>query len=308
MEAQLPLDQRRFFRDQLREARAAALLDGEGFHSIVSSLERLGSMLNPAGKSLGQFQSQLLMVARKATSAPVDGDDRGTYTPLDALFAAVREGRNDAVHQGAYARHLVRHCVELALFVEEGLMAGANRVVDYMVRTPACAEAWQPIALARQQMLTNSFSYLPIWFEDRWHLLSDHAVASYLADSSNPREAVRQRIGAACERGELLLERAVAVDTSVEVREALKVCGGRPVLVVDDHRLLGIVTPFDLLEGERPPWVSPALVLIKAAVSIRSADDGFGGSREAVHSHLLLIRQIVPRREPDVPAFHNWIG
>lgn len=33
--------ERRFFRDQLREARAAALLDAEGFHPIVAAHERL---------------------------------------------------------------------------------------------------------------------------------------------------------------------------------------------------------------------------------------------------------------------------
>ncbi len=214
----------------MREARATALLDGEGFQLIVSSLERLGSILNPGGKNLGQFREKLLMVARDAKAAPVDEDDRGTYTPLDVLFAAVREGRNDAVHQGAYARHLVRHCVELALFVEEGLMAGANRVVDYMVRTPACAEAWQPIALARQQMLTNSFSYLPIWWKNQWHLLSDHAIASYLTESANPREAVRKRIAAACEQGVLTLERAVVVDASFGSAKLSKCGEGAPSL------------------------------------------------------------------------------
>jgi len=42
MNITLPSEERRFFRDQLRRARAVALLDGEGFHPIVAALERLG--------------------------------------------------------------------------------------------------------------------------------------------------------------------------------------------------------------------------------------------------------------------------
>jgi hypothetical protein len=54
MEIQLQLGQRRFFRDQLREARSIALLDGEGFQAIVSALERLGFRFRPP-KSSGEL-------------------------------------------------------------------------------------------------------------------------------------------------------------------------------------------------------------------------------------------------------------
>jgi hypothetical protein len=247
METNLPPKQRRFFRDQLREARAGALLDSEGFHPIVAAFERLGAILNSKGVSLGHYRDSLLMVARRAKAVPSEHDDRGTYTPLEVLFTVVKDGRNDAVHQGAYARHLVRHCIELALHIEEGLMADSKSVADFMVRVPTCAEAWQPVALARQQMLTNSFSFLPIWFGEQWQLLSDHAIALYLSESPNQRDAVRDRISEACESGALVLAPAVVVEPEMEVRQALQICHGRPVLIVEAGRLVGIATPFDLL-------------------------------------------------------------
>lgn len=149
--------------------------------------------------TLGDYKDLLLQLARRADAAPDEDDERAIYTPLEVLFAAVKEGRNDAVRQGAYARHLVRHCVELAIH-EEGLMADSRCVADFMVRKPASAEPWQPVALARQQMLTNSFSHLLIWIDNQWHLLSDHAIARFLAASTNPRQAVRERIAGRANR------------------------------------------------------------------------------------------------------------
>src|SRR5262249_10033115 len=119
---ELTCDERRFFRDQLREARAEALLDGEGFLPIVAAVERLGSMINPTGKNLGQFKDPLVAIARRGAVASITASGRGYFTPPEVLFTVVKDGRNDAVHQGAFARHLVRHCVELALLLEKGLM------------------------------------------------------------------------------------------------------------------------------------------------------------------------------------------
>jgi len=243
----LRAEERRFFRDQLRQARAVALLDGEGFHPIVAALERLGSILNPVGKNLGQFREPLLALARRGKFAPGLDDQRGFYTPLEVLFVAVRNGRNDAVHQGAYARHLVRHCIELALHIEDGLMADSKCIADYMVRDPACAQPWQPIALARQQMLTHSFSHLPILFQEQWGLLSDYAIALYLSSSVNPGQALRARIAEACDTSALALEKAVVVSPETSLAQALELGAGRPVLVVEDGRLVGIATPFDFL-------------------------------------------------------------
>ena len=239
----LTVEERRFFRDQLRDARSTALLDAEGYHPIVTALERLGSALDPTHNGLGQFQDVLLEVTREAWADDEAGD---ACASAEVLFTAVRNGRNEAVHQGVYARHLVRHCVELALLIEEGLMAGSQRVSDFMVRGAVCVEPWHQVGFARQQMLTNSFSYLPIFVEGAWKMVSDHAVASYRANSAKPREALRQRIAVAA-RDALFLEPAVVVGPETPVPEAIKVSRGKPVLIVEEEHLIGIATPFDFL-------------------------------------------------------------
>jgi predicted transcriptional regulator len=243
----LTADEKRFFRDQLRAARAGALLDAESFYPLVAALERLGAALMPTGKNLGAFRDDLLSVAGQAPASPVDSDDRANFMPLDVLFLAVKNGRNDAVHQGAFARHLVRHCVQLALLVEDGLMADSRCVADFMVRDAVCAEPWQQVAVARQRMLIGSYSYLPIWISDEWRLLSDHAVASYLVSAAKPVEAIRKRISTVFETQELALEPAVVLDPDTSVAEAIKTSLGRPVIVVQGGRLVGIATSFDFL-------------------------------------------------------------
>lgn len=68
-------------------------------------------------------------------------------------------------------------------------------VGDLMVRSPVIAEDWQPISFVRQAMLTNSFSYLPLFIEGRWKLLSDFFIARYLqkAESKSQRRALMAR-------------------------------------------------------------------------------------------------------------------
>jgi hypothetical protein len=243
----LSLEERRFFRDQLRDARAVAHRDLEGFAPLVAAIERLGAALAPGKFGMGQFRDSLLEMAQKGCGAGSMHDARALFTPTTLLFEVVRTGRNSAVHEGAYARHLVRHCVELAIHIEDGLMAQSEVISDFMVRTPICAEPWHPVAFARQQMLASSFSNLPIWLGDAWHLLTDQSIASYLSDRASRNQRSRQTVQAACKVGELSLEPAVVVSPSISVAEALTESKGRPLLVVEHERLLGIATPFDFL-------------------------------------------------------------
>lgn len=46
-----------------------------------------------------------------------------------ALYDLVEQGRNEALHQGAFARHLAEHAIELALALEDALANGDRRVV-----------------------------------------------------------------------------------------------------------------------------------------------------------------------------------
>ncbi len=61
-------------------------------------------------------------------------------------------------------------------------MSNTTTVADSMVRDPICAELWQPLSLVRQQMLANSFSYLPVLREDgAYGLVADLSIARALS-------------------------------------------------------------------------------------------------------------------------------
>ncbi|MFD2453986.1 hypothetical protein [Ideonella paludis] len=77
------------------------------------------------------------------------------------------------MHTGAYARHVAADAVALCLILEDALMVQGKSekqvkrltVGDFMVSTPVVVHHWQTVEHARQLMLLNSFSYLPIWHE-----------------------------------------------------------------------------------------------------------------------------------------------
>lgn len=251
-----------YFRDQLREARAIALRDAEAFEEIVYSVERLGSTLTNRIGTLGshEYRTAIAQLARQSPLAeelPLQWRDCHIpcHIPFQALYRSVQDARNDALHQGAFARHLTIHAVQLALVLEDALVHDLTTVGDYMVPNPVCAAGWQPVGFIRQAMLANSFSYLPVRIESSqqvaWHLISDYAVAQYLQngnrDDRKKRLAtlLRDALGAGIEP---VLAPMCTADTPIA--DALTKSKGGPVLV---HRkdsideLLGIVTPFDLL-------------------------------------------------------------
>ena len=168
-----------FYRDQLREARYAALADAEGFGQLCFAIELLGSRLCGAKLSLGKYEKCLKCLAANALNA-----DR-----FDALYRRVLDARNDAMHTGAYARNAAQAAVQLSLILEEGLMNKFDlTVADFMVTTPVYVEDWHTLGYARQLMLVNSFSYLPIFHGDKWHLISDMAMAQFFQRLKNSDE------------------------------------------------------------------------------------------------------------------------
>ena len=56
------------------------------------------------------------------------------HTSFCDLFDELKDARNDAVHQGAHARILTDHAVELAIILEDALMSKFSRVSQFMVR------------------------------------------------------------------------------------------------------------------------------------------------------------------------------
>src|SRR5437867_4941051 len=170
------------YRDELRDARAAVLRDSEAFPEILFAIERTGAALTGRSGSFDRYRSAFMELARRSALANRIAGDRS----VGRLYDLVQHGRNEALHQGAFARHLADHATQLALVLEDALMSGSDRIADYMVRTPVVAQLWQPLRVVRHQMLSNSFSFLPLLtVAKEWHLVSDFAVARVLRKAGN---------------------------------------------------------------------------------------------------------------------------
>jgi len=139
-------------------------------------------------------------------------------------------------------------------------MANVKRTVGgVMVKSPITVEHWQPVAHARQLMLMHSFSYLPIRYENDWHLLSELHLARYLC-TSNAQKAVRlgRTIAEAVRESPKLqlikIDAAALLSADQAIEKLLNDAHHeqRPTLwlVIDkaqqDH-LAGVLSPFELM-------------------------------------------------------------
>lgn len=254
-------EQRVFFRDLLREARYAALADAEGFQQMCFAIEALGKHLKPEGNGLGPRREALHTLASQSKLLPATDECDRAIKSFDALFVALKDARNDAMHTGAYARHVAADAVALCLILEDALMVQGKSeeqvkrltVGDFMVSTPVVVHHWQTVEHARQLMLLNSFSYLPIWHEKKWWLISDIAMAKYLRPEWPAKDRLKKTLGDA-RQGEdcLLFASTKPVWQSTPVSELLvgrRQSGlwlvrkkGYPV----DH-LVGVLSPSELM-------------------------------------------------------------
>lgn len=245
------------FRDELRAARAEVLKDGESFTGIIHAVERLGSLLHKEIANLGKYEPYLAKLAANsalATTVPEALPD--CHATFARLYHLVREARNSAMHQGAYARHLATNAIALALVLEDALVDDPLQIGDFMVRAPVCASKWQPLSFIRQTMLANSFSFLPVEIADgstkHWMLVSDYAVASYLCAASDKKERERrlcETLGNAVTSGGIALKKAFVCEPRMSPVDVLAKCDGLPVVVCTrgSQEIVGIATPFDLL-------------------------------------------------------------
>lgn len=236
----------RRYRDLLREARSVAQRDGEAFAGIIQVVERLGMQRKGEVGDLGKYQEDLCQLAEISPLAK----GSSARSSFRSLYANVRIARNDAMHVGAKARWLTSRAVELALVLEDALMSDAGEARDYMVQPVAVAEGWQLISDVRQVMLANSFTYLPVRAGGKWFLISDLIIARYLwatGDAGERRLKMAQSLDDAIEAKGIALQPAPVCDPSSGISNVLEISNGRPVLVCDGGRLIGIVTPFDVL-------------------------------------------------------------
>ena len=199
MSRTLEREEKVYFLNLFRQARAKVLRDAEAADAIIHVLEKLGMFLDGEMKCLGEYEGQIKSVAcRSLLARKVPKELKEFHIPFAELYRSVREARNAAMHEGAYARHLATHAVKLALVLENALMNGLDLVRDLMVPNPVCAEMWQPLSFIRQTMLENSFSYLPVRTsvdpQAPWKLVSDASLARYLRAASEGEEMKKRLV------------------------------------------------------------------------------------------------------------------
>jgi predicted transcriptional regulator len=242
-----------FFLDQLRSARAAALADAEGFHAILRVLELYGQLLKGKVSGLRVYEPMIFKLASVSPLA-VDLPSQwpGCHTEFSALYGELRNARNDAMHQGAYARTLTGHAVELAIILEDALMSNIATVSQFMVRDVVEAKPWQPVSYVRQQMLAHAYSFLPIWYQNVWRLIPDYTIARYLrSTTASPRSRrLGKTVSNAVEEKMLELITANIVSPDARVDKILHRITEQPLLVIDSAHedvLVGVLTASDVL-------------------------------------------------------------
>jgi CBS domain-containing protein len=245
----LTMSQRVDFLGRLRGARALVLRDSESFREASTVLEHIGQVIGGTiGNGLKDHETAIVGLAA--------GAGQEDEAAVRRLFNVVREARNKAVHDGAYARHLNSRLVDLLLMLEEAIMTNMNRVEDLMVRTPVSAEPWHLVSHVRKLMLTNSFSWIPV-FQDkpsRWMLLRDAALMKWIRSEPNKKkqgERLAMPVSDAISQHKLDVKGAICCSRDVLISVILAQMDERPMLVTEriqgQERLLGIITAFDLL-------------------------------------------------------------
>jgi CBS domain-containing protein len=256
------------FSNQLRAARLKVLADAEAFEEVCHAIEEVGRHLTKEKLAdigeygnLGKYREPLSEFVREygALAGRTDDDLNCMLLPsFEKAYTWVKDARNDAVHTGAFARHLTGHAITLAIILEDALGQKLKPVVsEFMASNPVCVEAWQPVGFVRNQMLANSFSCLPALFEDGWHIVTGRDIVAYLRTGS---EALDRKI-ATNQRTQLLakplgeslpgIPKAVSVKASDSIVVALGELSKTPLLLVENpgckERILGVLTQFDLL-------------------------------------------------------------
>lgn len=247
--------ERLYHRDALRAGRYAALADAEGFHSICFALEALGLRLLGKKGDLGKYEGKLTELSQDSVVlSELSVMHAEWFSKFASLYNLVRNARNDAMHTGVYARHATAAAIELCIGLEEALMKAQQQprqlVEDFMVKSPVIVEPWQPVAYARQLMLTHSFSFLPVW-SHKWQLISESSLARYMHSCKSRKALLSAPIEYAAVNGLELIDASV-VNLNDEVQTLLKeqqhTQSPRLWLVQDPHgRICGVLSPFELM-------------------------------------------------------------
>src|SRR5262245_53440922 len=95
------------FRDEIRNARIRAFEDAENFHEVVVALESLGAFcLGSRKNGFNDYERPLRDLASDSALFEAAPAECSLHLSFTDLFGILRDGRNDAVHEGVYARNL----------------------------------------------------------------------------------------------------------------------------------------------------------------------------------------------------------
>ena len=197
-----------YFRNEFRKARLAIERDPQNCTSISYVLESFGSQICNEKKgrhSLGHCADEIKEFVRKHN--PISETLCPDYhIRFGRLYEVVREGRNDMAHRGSRAKYFAPRFMELSITIEDALMNhdSIERVQDYMVRDVATAQLSQPLSAIRQNMLMNSFTYMPYFdkIECKWFVVSDADIAVYLRSGErNKRDRLNHTLKCAIKNG-----------------------------------------------------------------------------------------------------------
>lgn len=250
----LTWDERLYYRDKLRAARYSALADSEGFGEICFSIEALGLRLNGKEAALGTYKSAVEVLANDSVVlVALAKDFPMLFSRFSSLYETLRKARNDVMHTGVYARHATSAAIELCIGLEDALMKeqkiSRRTVADYMVKSPVIIQPWQPIAYARQLILTHSFSYLPVNL-DGWKIVSEFSMARFLHGKRNRSDLLATSIEDSIKLG-LIVTAAEVVSANADAAALLNNSAENAQslwLVADEHGgICGVLTPFELM-------------------------------------------------------------
>ncbi len=251
-EQELGVEQRRVFRDEMREARGRVLADAEAYASPLHVLERLGRYFNPGATSLWHIRDHLCSLAADSPLSELVPDVwHAFHRPFPSLLDTIRRSRNDVMHIGAKARHLTNHLIEACLILEDALAKGLTTIAHFMVSDPVTVADWQPVSLVRLRMLSHSFTFIPVRPADEsseWVLVADHHLARFLGAGGQSQRAKRLamsiRDALASGLGSTVAE---FIDPHTLIEVAIEQLQARPILVGTQEQVVGIVTAFDLI-------------------------------------------------------------
>lgn len=245
--------QKAYFLKLFRNARYKTQEDAEDFSCICFALEEFAVFAFRVKKSgLGKYKDDY----RKFFKNNFFNGER-----LYALLCVVHKSRNDYAHQGVFARNSARKAQSLAIELESKLMKDLSRLEHIMSEDIAYANPELTVSKIREIMLLNSFSYLPLRYDDStYYMISDIDIARLWNkrwdDNRSENEKIRNEKLYITHFREIFDEhlpkgskiKADILDGDIEIEEVADKLSHIPILVKGKSgAIVGIVTAFDWL-------------------------------------------------------------